>query len=268
VQPSERWRHDLDSWRIPDAILQSVAESPWGFPRGLFELSAEQALASEPSPSHQRSLEALGPGGTVLDVGCGGGAASLPLRERASRVTGVDSSETMLAGFRALAAEAGASVETVLGEWPESGASVAPADVVVSHHVVYNVPVLVPFIQALHEHARRRVVIELTRQHPLMGLNPLWLRFHGIERPTRPTADDAVEVVREAGFEPQRQDWEGKPFEGAFSARDPAAYADWIRRRLCLPPGRLADVVAAIAEAGGPGGVGSARHLTTLWWDV
>ena len=204
----------------------------------------------------------------MLDVGCGGGAASLPLRSLASRIVGVDGTRSMLDGFTRLATRLGVEVETVLGEWPACAGEVGPADVVVCHHVVYNVPDLVPFVHELTAHARRRVVVELTRRHPLTGLNPLWLRFHGLTRPDAPTVDDAVSVIREAGVTPGRLDWKGPGFELSFQQSSPTAYAQWIRRRLCLPPTRLADVEAAIAEAGGPAAVGSAGQVTTLWWDT
>lgn len=64
------------------------------------------------------------------------------------------------------------------------------------HHVLYNVPELKPFTEALDAHARNRVVIEITAQHPIARLNPLWARFHGLERPTRPTWEDALRTIR------------------------------------------------------------------------
>jgi hypothetical protein len=39
------------------------------------------------------------------------------------------------------------------------------------------------------------VVVELTERHPLSGLAPLWLSLHGLERPKRPSASDAVAVA-------------------------------------------------------------------------
>ena len=58
-----------------------------------------------------------------------------------------------------------------------------------------NTPSLDAFARALTEHARRRVVMELTATHPLSTMNELWVRFHGLARPDRPTADDAQEVL-------------------------------------------------------------------------
>src|SRR5436190_22736307 len=104
-ESARRWREDLGSWAIPPEILAAAPETPWGCPPGLFARSAEEALAArgaltEPkqaTPSQRRALEALPEGGSVLDIGAGGGAASLPLCPPAAAVTAVDQSAEMLA---------------------------------------------------------------------------------------------------------------------------------------------------------------------------
>src|SRR5206468_680590 len=83
----------------------------WGCPSGLFARSTEEALTTggaltyggQTSPSVRRALEALPEGGSVLDVGAGAGAASLPLCPPAAAVTAVDQSPAMLAAFADLA---------------------------------------------------------------------------------------------------------------------------------------------------------------------
>ena len=45
----------------------------------------------------------------------------------------------MLVGFAAAFERAGVTHREVLGRWPDVAADVAAADVVVCHHVVYNV---------------------------------------------------------------------------------------------------------------------------------
>jgi len=111
------------------------------------------------------------------------------------------------------------------------------------------------------------VVVELTRTHPQSNLNDLWLRFHGLRRPTGPTADGAEAVLREAGLRPRREDWEA-PFRGGFAER--AGLVAWIRRRLCLGPDRDPEVEEAIADRviERDGMVGFAgQPVVTLWWD-
>src|SRR5581483_9636651 len=112
---ARRWRDDLDSWEIPADILAAAPETPWGCPTTLFARSAEEAVATdgaltaagERSPSVRRALEALPDGGSVLDVGAGGGAASLPLCPPAASVTAVDQSAEMLAAFSEVAGKQG-----------------------------------------------------------------------------------------------------------------------------------------------------------------
>src|SRR5512132_916194 len=179
-----RWRDQLEGWVIPPEILAAAPESPWGFPVGLFRSRAHRAESGPPTPSNTEAARHLPAGGSVLDVGAGGGAASLPLAGTAGRLVGVDALPEMVAAFLAAARAAGVDAEGVEGGWQEVAGRVGPADVVVCHHVLYNVADLAPFALALTGHARRRVVAELTDRHPLAGLRPLWRR--GRRRRRRP----------------------------------------------------------------------------------
>ncbi len=267
MSAAEEWAAALGAWAIPEHSLAAAPESPWGFPPELFAQRADAAVTIL-TPSNRRALEGLPIGGTVLDVGCGAGAASLPLADRAGRLVGVDPSEAMLKSFRERAEARGVDVTTVVGNWPATAADVPLADVVVCHHVVYNVADLAPFAQALHARARTRVVLELTAEHPLRSLNDLWLRFHGLARPERPTADDAVAVLREMGLQPSREDWQAPAFT-AFARREDLVA--WMRRRLCLPPERdqeIAEVMAGDLVGAADGSISlPARAVATLWWD-
>src|SRR5690348_12266663 len=187
MSATERWAQALAAWAIPPEILAAAPESPWGFPTDVFARRADAAALAVPTPSAQRALEALPQGGVVLDVGCGAGAGSLPLAARAGHLIGVDSSRDLLDAFRERGERAGTTVATIEGTWPDVADQTPLADVVVCHHVAYNVPDLAPFMQRLTDHARRRVVVELTAQHPMSDLNELWLRFHGLIRPTTPS---------------------------------------------------------------------------------
>ena len=51
------------------------------------------------SPSHKKAREALSDGGSVLDVGCGGGIAAFALAPKINRVFGVDHQPEMLKMF-------------------------------------------------------------------------------------------------------------------------------------------------------------------------
>jgi SAM-dependent methyltransferase len=264
----ERWREQLDGWAIPAEILAAAPESPWGFPVGLFRSRAERAGSAPATPSNREAARFLPAGGTVLDVGAGGGAASLPLAASAGRLVAVDESAGMVASFLAAAEAAGVPAEAVEGRWPEAAGQVGPADVVVCHHVLYNVPDLAPFATALTGHARRRVVAELTERHPLVGLGPLWRRFHGLDRPTGPGADDAVAALGALGLEVDRQDWDQQERFGFDDFDELVAFT---RRRLCLPARRDPEVAQALLEEGthqvdGVWVSGQPRRVTTLSW--
>ncbi|HEY0399142.1 MAG TPA: methyltransferase, partial [Acidimicrobiia bacterium] len=243
---ARRWREDLDSWAIPPDILAAAPDTPWACPPGLFARAAEEALAerrSAPSPSLQRALEALSDGGSVLDVGAGGGAASLPLCPPAASVTAVDQSPGMLTAFAERAGQLKIDHAEVEGLWPAVAGAVGPADVVVCHHVLYNVADIVPFVLALTDHARQRVVVEITAEHPQSSLNALWQHFHGNVRPVRPTAADAAAVLGDLGLDVGIEEFEAAP---RWHDHDRAELVTFTRRRLCLPPERDAEIDAIL----------------------
>jgi SAM-dependent methyltransferase len=258
VSAASRWAENLAAWAIPDEILAQAPQSPWIHPVQQFVVPD----VIDDSPSHARAREAVPAGGSVLDVGCGGGRAAFAVTPPASLVIGVDHQQGMLDAFAAEAVRRGADHRTHLGDWPDVAGGVDTADVVVCHHVAYNVADLVPFVRALDEHATRRVVMEIPTQHPLSNLSPLWRRFWNLDRPEGPTATDAVDVCREAGLTVNLEVWEGPsrlaveiPFEDQVR---------FTRIRLCLPEERdpeVADGLRAM-EPQPP------RQLATLWWDI
>lgn len=256
VRAAECWAKELDAWVIPARILDAAPESPWGFPPELFRFTGASGAAT---PSSRRALEVLPQGGAVLDVGVGAGAGSLPLASRAGSITGVDESMDMLTAFRAAARRHGIEHRTVLGTWPEVAPRAGTADVVVAHHVIYNVRDLASFCLALTGAARRRVVVESTERHPAEGLNDLWKHFHDIERPKGPTVGDAMAVLTEAGIEPEIERWT-RPGRAADAPRsDVVAF---VRRRLCLTEDRDAEIDQLLGNRS----VLSSRAVATIWW--
>lgn len=250
------WAESLPRWAIPPDILGQAPQSPWIHPVASFTPSGDLHVAT---PSRLRALEALPDGGTVLDVGCGGGRAAFGLVPPAARVVGVDHQQGMLDVFAREAAVRGVECTTILGDWPDVAHLVPVGDVVTCHHVVYNVADLAPFLAALDAHARRRVVLELPERHPLSGLSPLWKAFWNLDRPDSPTADDALAAVREAGY-PAAMEF--------FTAADsPRAVTDTdvenTRIRLCLPAERDPDIRRHLEEHPAP-----PRRLATIWWDT
>jgi SAM-dependent methyltransferase len=266
----ERWDREIQRWGVPEDILAKAPESPWGFPTELFRHRADRAPGARPTATTRRALEALPPGGTVLDVGVGGGATSLPLAGSASAIVGVDPSEEMLQAFREAAADLDGRVDTIQGTWPDVAPRSPMADVVVCGHVLYNGVRLGPFARALDGHAHRRVVIEMTAEHPLAWMRDLWRRFHGLERPTRPTAVDAFEGLAELGLPVRREETPSQSRGGGFERREDAIAL--VRRRLCLRAERDAELADALGERlierDGLWSTGRPETLVSLWWDV
>jgi SAM-dependent methyltransferase len=185
-------------------------------------------------------------GGSVLDVGCGGGRAAMSIVPPAVHVIGVDQSPAMLAEFTRAATAAGARSTTIEGRWPDVEGITPVADVVVCHHVAYNVADIEPFLLALTEHARLGVVLVVPPRHPLSAWNDAWRHFWGIERPSGPTADDLAEILDGLGLDAERWDVPRPPL--ARATADPASSLASARRRLCLGEdrdGELAEYLEA-----------------------
>lgn len=255
----ERWAEQLAAWAIPEEILSQATADPWKLTPAVFASRAPADAPPPDTPSRRLALEALGEGGSVLDVGVGAGGASLHLAPAASVILGVDEAEDMLAAFAAKAVERGVSAKTFAGRWPDIAGEVPAAEVVVSHHVLYNVPDLGPFVVALTGHARRRVVVEIGARHPVHGMNPLWMHFWDLDRPEGPVAEDALAVLAEAGVE-ARSERDVRP--GWLAEVTPERVAH-LTRRLCLAPERAPEVEEALATYAQP----AERETVTIWWD-
>jgi len=266
---ARRWREQLEAWAIPEEILRAVPDSPWALPREVFVRRADSYVEQPVGASYQRAREALEPAGSVLDVGAGAGAASLPLAPHLTELIAVDERPSMMDDLTERAGRLATPVRTIVGRWPDVAPETPEADVVVCHHVAYNVADLDMFVAGLANHARRRVVLELTAQHPMAALNPLWTVMHGLERPTRPTVDDALEVLREIGIEPTVQRWP-RPVRAPYPSFD--ALVTTTRRRICLPADREAELARVLLDLGAdrdhPRDLPPPDNdLVTLWWD-
>lgn len=241
---TDRWAVELAGWGIPPEILAKAPMSPWTHDVATF--SVDDTLDRD-TTSARMAREVLPPvGGTVLDVGCGGGRSSLALVPPASELVGVDQSAAMLDAFVDAAAAVGVARRTVQGMWPDVAPDTPVADVVVCHHVVYNVADIAPFVLALTSHARLAVVVEMTVRHPMSGWSHAWKHFWDLDRPDGPTDDDFELVLREVGLDPEH---DRSPRSAlARPAEDPATRVPAARRRLCLPESRddeLAEYLAA-----------------------
>ncbi len=246
----------LANWAIPQTILNQAPEDPWIHPPVMFQVPAEIL----DSISHQRAREAVPIGGTVLDVGCGGGIAAFALTPPASQVIGVDHQGEMLEMFAENARARGVSAEVFEGFWPAVASGVPIADVGVAHHVVYNVPEIENFLIAMNDHASRRVVLELPQRQPLAIASPLWKHFWNLDRPVDPTPTDLVAVLKALGFNAHLELWNG----AMRSEVDIEQAAHFSRIRLCLPEIREGEVLEFLQKQPPI----ESRSLATIWWDT
>lgn len=248
----------LAGWAVPPEILAGASESPFFFdPRSFIGAAEEAVNRSADTPSDAAARDVLPAGGTVLDVGCGAGAASLCLRP--ARVIGVDQSRPLLTAFSEGARRLGIDAGVVEGSWPGCAGRAEATDVVVCHHVFYNVPDLAAFTEALSAHAHRRVVVELTVSHPLAWLAPYWKALHDLDQPERPTVDDAVAVLEELGLAVSQTRWRRRyPMIGEGGDEAVAR----IGRRLCIGPERYGELRNLLAAEPPP----EEREVATVWW--
>lgn len=251
-----RWSSSLQEWGLPQHILDAAPQSPWIHPVSTF---TPQGNLYVEVPSRHKALDALTEGGVVLDIGCGGGRAAFGLVPPATHVIGVDHQQGMLDVFANQAAQRGITCETILGDWPEVANVTPQADVVICHHVFYNVQDLAPFVHALSSHARKRVVVEIPTLHPLSSLSAMWKEFWNLDRPTSPNANDALELVRALGNNAHIEEFVQESPPREVTDTD----VEFTRIRLCLTADRDADIRAYLAAH-----QVTQRHLATIWWDV
>ena len=132
----------------------------------------------------------------------------------------------------------------------------------VCHHVAYNVRDIVPFLQALNDHARRRVVLEIPMNHPMSNMNELWKKFWDLDRPTKPTGDELAAIAVAMRFDAHLEVWEDETW-GKRVEMPEAERVRFARIRLCLTEDRDAEVAAALLEQKDA----KPRRVATLWWD-
>jgi SAM-dependent methyltransferase len=243
---AERWSEALGAWALPEHVLAAVPDSPWGHDAARFAAPVDDPPDRD-TTSARWAREVLPPvGGTVLDVGCGGGRSALPLVPPATELIGVDPSGAMLDEFVAAATAAGVARRTFHGRWPDVAGITPVADVAICHHVLYDVGDLVPFVVALTMRARLAVVVELPTRHPMTAWNEGFEHFWGLTRPDGPTYHDVVTVLTDLGLDPEVDVGPRRRLSGV--AADPANLVPTARRRLALTPDRDDELATWLAD--------------------
>lgn len=247
-RPAVAWGRALEGWRLPSGTQPAV---------GTALRHSGQILSS---PTGQVVRDALGADGALLDVGCGDGWFCAGFAS-AHPVTGVEENPVLAGQARA------AGVAVVQRPWRQCAAEVGACDVVCSAHAVYDVPDLVPFLRAAHDHARGAVVVELTTSHPCEPLRPLLERFHGLRPPAGPGLDAFLRVVRGAlGVQPHVEVWRrpGNPYP------DMAAFLEHTKALLSLDAVASGELRGALDSRYTVDLDGSVRtapvEVATVWW--
>ena len=260
----------LEGWAIPQRLIDAVGVDPdrwqpefWDRMRS-FE---ESVAATTPTFS---IVEDLSGGGSVLDVGAGGGRLAMPLAAHGHRVTAVERDPEMARTMTGDADRAGVKVTQLVGAWPVVAGNTGIHDVVLCTQVVYEVSSIGGFLEAMHDRARRGVVVEMTPRHPWTPLSRYFRALHGLDRPSRPTVDDFLAVVREVtGRDPRLEHWSA-PTGLRFA--DLQELLTFYRRRLLVPPQRSMEAAALLQPdirktADGWLVLGPLeRDVVTVWW--
>lgn len=267
-----RWRRLLEEWALPDDLLASVPDSPYGWSPELWKRREQIAGEQDTETPTSAIVRSLMPDrGSLLDVGAGTGRASLSHAAEGHRLTAVEKNPDLAEVLRRRSAESDLAVELIEGVWPEVATAVETHDVAMCAHVVYDVQDVEPFLAALAAHARSGVVVELTPDHPWSGLTPYYRALHDLERPDGPTHQDFVSVVEQVcGVQPQVEVWI-RPGQVWFENWD--EILDHYQKRLVLPRHRRKELRELLGpeveEDAGRFYVGSReRTLVTVWWPV
>jgi SAM-dependent methyltransferase len=137
----------------------------------------------------------LSPRKTLIDAGAGTGRHAIPLSHRLEWVTAVEPSE----GMRAMIPPKD-NMTIVASSWED--AEVAPADLVISCHVLYGIAAPKPFIEKLERSARERVFIMLRESelpHPAAVIRR---RLFGDAGPRMPRFSDLFMLLIQMGIAP------------------------------------------------------------------
>ena len=265
-----RWKAELEAWAIPNRLLEQAEESPYGWPAELWRRRTQESRSrQESTPTTSVVSEMLGADGTLIDVGAGTGRSCLPFARAGHRVTAVEKNPGMAAGLLEEVRSEGLEVEVVVGAWPEAADKAPMADVVLSSHVVYDVPKIAPFIRAMGRHCRRAAVVEMTDVHPWTKMNYLYRAIHDLDRPEGPSVEDLVEIiVGELGAEVGVVRWERAPDLWFLTWEE---IVDYYGKRVVVPRARRGELRPLLEEHvverndrlyvdEGP------RSFATLWW--
>ena len=155
----------------------------------------------EPEPQLAAALRYIDPGDEIIEVGGGAGRIGLPMALKAKSLLNVEPSPAMREQFGFAVEEHGiANAEVIPSAWPV--AEPIRGDVVVTVDVTYFISDIEAFIRAMHESARRRVmVLTWTVAPPNVNANLFRTAFNEDESPS-PGFQELLPVIWELGIVP------------------------------------------------------------------
>ena len=217
-------------------------DDPWaGFATSFAPPDGDEADLDPAIPVVETYLDGYD---TVIDVGAGGGRIAIPLARRCREVTAIEPSPAMRAQLESSLTElAVTNVKIISGTWETT--EVPVADHVVCSHVMYNTRPILPFLEKLHGHARKRVIVMLRESPPQSNFHELFERLFGEKRVALPAMPEFRRLIESLGIEYEAYRLEDRPHGMFPNAEIALARAT---QRLFLVPGstnakRLADLL-------------------------
>ena len=153
-----------------------------------------------PEPQLAAALEYVRAEDEIIEIGGGAGRIGLPLAGRARSLVNVEPSAAMREQFGICVAEYGIeNVEVIASMWPTESAM--SADLMLTVDVTYFIAEIEPFLRAMHEAARRRVLI-LTWTVPPPNVDAALFRAAlGVEEQPSPSYRELLPVLWEMGID-------------------------------------------------------------------
>jgi cyclopropane fatty-acyl-phospholipid synthase-like methyltransferase len=157
-----------------------------------------------PEPQLAAALRYIEPGDEIIEIGGGAGRIGLPMALKAASLTNIEPSLAMREQFDIAVAEHHIGNATAIASaWPMDNA--INADVVLTVDVTYFIADIETFIRAMHESARRRVMIlTWTVAPPNVNAN-LFRAAFGEEESPSPGFRELLPIIWDQGIVPDVQ---------------------------------------------------------------
>lgn len=226
---AEIWRDLVEGSRPPGAVRCNSQD--WWARRRRYHRPPEERW-QRPNMFLNRLLERLDPSSTVIDVGAGTGAWTIPIARRTARVTAVEPSPYMMQILRQRVLDAGlTNVELVAERWEDIAAEAH--SFVLCSHGMYASSEIVPFLEKMHNAAIQSCCLVMRTTSRSGQYEELWRDLNGIHRPDGPHLVVAYNVLHAMGIDanvavqPEASYWISESLDEAVDmARDVLFWSD------------------------------------------